>query len=240
MLEEFLFGDLFFEENIENIENDGFYYVNVESNLSIPLLPYKSNLKSIFSNGRFFDLYSGEMLLKLKENNETILKIYYKICAKTCAKVFKQFAEYFINLRRQNSLGNLLGKLIIVSFYGRLGMKSLNSKTKLSTHQLDTFQRLNGKFISETKISSNLYLIDELVSNIKNKNSNYQRSNVFYTALITSKAQLKLYSNFSIFREKNYRLLYVDTDLYFIASKTSLFNQYFNNIYRDSSKSDVF
>jgi hypothetical protein len=94
-----------------------------------------------------------------------------------------------------------IGKLLINSFYGRLGMKNNKYTTKIILKE-ESEKHTYIKKIDINKIS---------ILSIKSKNSK-TISNIIYASIITSKARIKLYKGFIDVIKSGGRLLYCDTD----------------------------
>ena len=135
-----------------DINQCGFFFVEVSSNLNIPILPHrcKNTKKLLFPNGFFSGLYWHEELELFKKFGGIILKIHWAYVFKKVGPVFKKFAELCCKLREVDKISRSIWKLIPNSFIGRLGLKSVSDKTIVIKD--DIYNPLDYNVISDIKI----------------------------------------------------------------------------------------
>jgi hypothetical protein len=121
-------------------------------------------------------------------------------------------------------------KLLVNSFYGRLGLNKKLNITYINRNkpinEFDEFLQLNSFFLKNSEINQKNF-----------------KSNIIAAAIITSRARIKLFKAFN-FLQFNYggELLYCDTDSIIMAFQKSIFieNQKLPyEIYFDTSKNDT-
>lgn len=138
--------------------------------------------------------------------------------------VFKNFVEYFLNMRKEGGFHNNIGKSLINSLFGRLGMR--NAKTYSFIDKKEKLNEIINKFdVVQYKEINKLILVEvsineKLFSSKKNlpipKDPN---NNLSLAAIITSKARIKLYKAQQSVLKNEGRLLYSDTDNIYAAFK---------------------
>jgi DNA polymerase elongation subunit (family B) len=130
-------------------------------------------------------------------------KIKYAVLSKNNSKGLSCFVETLNALRVEGGLKKEIGKLLINSFYGRLGLADDLTLLKLK-------QSLNGE--TSYGYINGSYLVKDKIKKIP-------KSNIAIAAAITSKARLKLYEGFLEVINAGGRLIYCDTDSIFAAFK---------------------
>lgn len=209
---------------VNNINSPGFYKITFTSNLSLPILPIKTDLL-YFPNGQYTGTYWYEEIKLFVEEGGIINKIHFAILC-DIDNCLEEFSQEFDELRSRGSCQNIIGKLVINSFYGRLGIQSWGFKDIISSEPL-----LNA--------SSYIKVHDMYVNKVKTKINTSK--NVAIAAAITSKARIKLYKAFTNVIEGGGRLLYCDTDSVVAAFKNKNMLDIKNNsgLYFDSKKPDT-
>lgn len=157
-----------------------------------------------------------------------IIHIYFAVTCGLYCKSLKLFSEYSQSLRSQGGINNIICKLFINSFYGKLGSSLTFDKISLSTDP----QEIDNK---------NEYLSYEGIYLYKNT-SNKKNINVAIASAITSKARIKLYRAMMTTIFEGGRLLYVDTDSVVAAFKnySSVLDRVLGNgVYFDSNLRDT-
>lgn len=203
MLESLPYGDFIYKESNLNINEPGFYYINIEYYDNIPILPIK-NTKLLFKNGKISGWYWHEEIIlavnHLKINNFQIL---YGLVSQQNDKILYNFINELNQIREQGFLKKQIGKLLINSFYGRLGLTSDLTFLTLQTS-------LNNEI--DYGVIDNYFLI-------KKKISKKTKANIALAATITSKARIKLYEAFLEVSKSGGRVIYCDTDSIFTCFK---------------------
>lgn len=243
MKENFPIGELEKLDQVLNISRDGFYYCIVESDSEIPILPHRTtNLPSedevmhseimqeelVFTNGRFEGLYSQEELKFFEENGGKIISIKYAYLFKTIVStpIFKLFVSELIEFRE---FGNRkLWKSLLVAFFGRIGIKPIETSILLANSENYKEITSNLNVIRETWINK-FCLLEHKIPQQEPK------ALVWYTAIIAARARIKLYKNFTAIKLAGGRLLYCDTDSIYAAfpKKQLIFGKKHGDIFWD-------
>jgi len=203
----------------------GFYKISWFSDSNIPVLPMKSSMgKLMFYAGHGEGVYwNEEILLFLKENGK-IKKTYCGLVFKKEEKVFSAFIEKINALKLNSNFNKKLAKILINSFYGRLGMFLKQTRSIVTTiDSLNNLTPLSFKILNETVFAE---IYNEKLASV---------SNVIYAAIITSKARIKLFLAFKSIIAGGGRLLYCDTDSIVVAFKKSQINKKFGEINFDKN-----
>lgn len=225
--ENFPTGDLIRKNHVDAIKESDFYFAEVISNLKLPVLPYKYENKGlIFPNGKFKGLYSGAELQLFKEMGGEILNIEFSLNFDGPEKkLFMDFSEELI--RERKKINSYIWKKLLVSFYGRLGMKPIDTESKII--KKSDYSKLNHKLII-----NEVWIEDYCFTELEIENPTVV-SRVEYASLITSKARILLYKTLKKVENEGGRLLYCDTDSVF-AAYPSNFNKKKSAINWDDSQ----
>jgi len=256
MKEKNVFGKSYFKYDIEENKDlkPGFYNINWESDMSIPILPHHNqiNNKLLFCNGKGNGTYWFEEINLFKEKGGKILKINSGLLYENYDYVFKDFVEHFESFRNINNEHKILGKLIINSFYGRTGL-SLKEEFSFflnNKEELDWIMNLSedGKInIIDIEEINNLYLItlkiDKNSKKILEEKNIYARReknlNIAVASSISSKARVKLYKAFDEVLKNKGKILYCDTDSIFAEFRDDVANTRMGDIFWDNKKEDT-
>lgn len=236
MMESYGYGRCLLSVEIVSINRPGFYWVKVKShNFKIPILCHKSkvNDRLMFTNGEFEGLYWWEELILFENNGGEILEIKYGMIYENNGVILKNFVEKFTEMRNEDYAGNVIGKIIINSLFGRFGMSSKTIETKI-INKNDYKDYKNLEILKETHINNIIIL-----SIYKKSASKWVNSNVGLAAAITAKARIKLWNAFNAVENCGHRILYTDTDSLFVASKKNLDNVIIGEVFFDISKIDT-
>jgi DNA polymerase elongation subunit (family B) len=130
-------------------------------------------------------------------------------------------------LRQQNQTNKTIIKLLVNSFYGRLGLNKKLNITHISQDKpVDEFLQLNSFFLKNSEINQKNF-----------------KSNIIAASIITSRARIKLFKAFHYLQtEQCGELLYCDTDSIIIAFPKSIIienKKLPHEIYFDTSKNDT-
>jgi DNA polymerase elongation subunit (family B) len=117
----------------------------------------------------------------------------------------KDFIENLIQIRNRGNIYKSIGKLLINSFYGRLGLQDSIDLTLI---------------VEDYKFFNSNSNIQDLFKHIQIKSN--PKANIAVAASITSKARIKLYRTFLEIKKKGGRVLYCDTDSIFAAFPNNL------------------
>lgn len=115
----------------------------------------------------------------------------------------KDFIKDLIQIRERGGVYKYIGKLLINSFYGRLGLKDSIDLTIIDKSSIIEQYNLEKK-IKCINIDSN------------------PKSNIAVASVITSRARIRLYKTFINIQKHQGRILYCDTDSVFAAFPTAL------------------
>lgn len=163
--------------------------------MDIPVLPIKVD-KLYFMNGELSGTYWFEEIKLFIESGGEVLEINYAIIFDSYDNVLEGFINELEGFKKTDNVSKMVGKLLINSFYGRLGMGSETSRSFISDNDN------HDEFMP---------YIDNLVI-FKKKITHNTIGNVAIAAAITSKARIKLYKGYQAVLKRGGRLLYSDTD----------------------------
>lgn len=204
MLEDIPYGDFKYKTSDFNINEPGFYFIEIEYFCDIPILPLKKD-KLYFCSGCIRGWYwYEEILLALETKNVKSFKIFHALISQSNGPVLFKFISQISQLRDRGMIWKDLGKLIINSFYGRLGLGDeftlfeMSMDNKTCKGEYGSFEKyfLKKKIINKTPLA-----------------------NIAVAACITSKARIKLYHAIKDVEVNGGRVLYCDTDSVFAAFK---------------------
>jgi len=197
MLEDLPYGDFQLEPVSDNlISGAGFYHIGITYDEYLPILPVKED-KLYFKSGEISGwFWYEEVLLALKLHKTSRLSVNFKLASKSNGPILRDFITNLAKIRDQGGLKKEIGKLLINSFYGRMGVGDTINAIELKKELKN--EKIYG-------ILEDLYIVKREI----NKNS---KANVAIAAAITSKARIKLYAAFGDVLRAGGRLLYCDTD----------------------------
>lgn len=233
LLENFSFNDYELIYDNFNINIPGFYTIFVNSDLELPILPYKckKTKKLLFPNGEFYGTYWYQEIIIFIKNGGIILKIIDGLVFKKTDYIFKNFALNCIKQRKLSKINNIIWKMIPNSLVGRLGLRQDNEETVLIENNL--YDPTDIRIISDKKIN-NIWVVRK-----KKEINNIINSNVIYASIVTSKARIIWWEQAKNLINAGGRLLYCDTDSIFVAFKWDVSNKKFDKIFFDSLKEDT-
>ena len=230
MCEKILGGEVIESNIIKDLNHPGFYWINFDQDLEIPILPIKTK-KLMFANGNFEGWYWFEEIILAIENGVKINKIEKMISCQYYDYFIKDFVEINNKIREISPLHKIIGKNNNNTFYGRLGMNP---------------ERLEEEILSNIKNEEkNKY---EKINEINNVFLGYRKkeksiSNVIVSASITSKARIKLYKGMLEVIKNGGRIIYTDTDSIIAAFKKEDYREKLDikmgEVIFDSSKKDT-
>ena len=221
--------------NPSGFTHPGFYFVTVQSNLGLPILPFRDLItgKLTFPNGSFGGLYWHEELLLFIERGGIIISTRYSIEFDQTGYVFKDFAEACSRLRVDDLASNVIWKLIPNSFVGRLGLKPSKEKTLLIDDIDYDPTKIEG-LLGDKKINNKW-----LVRVVDPTSPNKINGNVIYPAIVTAKARILWWKSAKAVEENGGRLFYCDTDSIFAGFGRDVSNETHGDIFWDASKNDT-
>lgn len=211
----------------------GFYYIRVESNINLPILPYRcaETGKLLFPNGIFEGVYWYEEIDLFINEGGVILEIYWGLIYKEMETIFIDFAEHCIKSRNNSLIDKVVWKMIPNSFIGRLGLKNDNEKTLIIDDEDYDPRKLD--VINDKKINN------KWIVRIKDDTIKKSISNVTYAAIVTSKSRVIWWKHADKIIKDGGRILYCDTDSLFIAFKENKLGSRWGEVYLDSNKNDT-
>jgi hypothetical protein len=244
MLQKFCFGGYKILKKPDNIEIPGFYWIKWRSIDSyLPILPHhnKKNGKLMFTNGILEGCYWFEEINEFLKNDGELLEIKSCLIFDSYDYIFKDFVNYFTEIRSISESHKIFGKLMINSLYGRMGMSDLESYSFIiKEDELDKYNSLN--ILSLKKINSLILLNVEIDNRLKKEFSNITKKvkkNISIASSITSKSRVKLYKAQKDVIVNGGRILYSDTDSIFAAYKKDVSNEKHGDVFWDASKKDT-
>lgn len=197
--EDLPYGDYFYTSSDLNLNVPGFYYVSLHCRDKIPLLPSRGD-KLYFKSGVIRGWYwHEEIIAALDLSSATDVKLEHGLISKRNGRFLSEFIDDLGRLRDQGGLKKQIGKLLINSFYGRLGLDEGIELLQLKADPGDS--KKYGQI-------EDYYLI-------KKKALFKVQSNVGVAAAVTSKARIKLYEAFLEVNAAGGRVIYCDTDSVF-------------------------
>lgn len=225
----------------------GFHCIEYTSNMDIPVLPVRSN-KLTFPNGNNIGTYWYEEIKKFVDKGGVIKKIYNSCVYDEDDYIFKDFVEYFNEIRTKGGLYKKLGKNIINSLYGGFALREEDFFIHITFSEIEAESiRFNFDVIEQDKIGYCFFTKikkDKKSNKIFNKNENKWSNfktirNITYSSIISSKARIKLYNAFEEVQKDGGRILYCDTDSIFASYKNNRINKEIGeikwlNIYNDA------
>jgi hypothetical protein len=216
--------------DIKTIEKPGFYNIDWEFYSNLPILPMKddSTSKLMFYAGNGSGIYWYEEIVLMLENGGKVKKIYSALIYEELGTVFLEYVNQTNEIRAKGGVYKDIGKLLINSIYGRLGMGRENTKTIISY---------------EENISENMIKFSKINNIIIGEVLEYKEfegiSNVVMASIITSKARIKLYKGFLDVQKEGGRILYCDTDSIVAAFKRDVSNETHGEVFWDITKQDT-
>lgn len=235
LTEDYPVGEYEIIYKVDKIERNGFYFVEIYSDLLLPILPYRDEKsgKLLFPNGFFYGLYWCEELLLFIKNGGEIKKIHYCLKFNKFDYVFKDFANMCNEKRKESSYSKILWKLIPNSFIGRLGIKYENEFTLILKD--NNYNPLLHNVICDKKINNNW------IVRVKEDDKCGKVGNVMYPSIITSKARILWWKSAIEVQKNGGRILYCDTDSIFAAfdKKINPVGEKHGEVFWDPSKIDT-
>ena len=226
MKEKLPYGDFYSKNDNFNLNEPGYYHIEIIYKNKYPILPLKSD-KLYFKEGHICGwFWFEEIKLTLEYSTVSYFKINYGLISKQNDYILYEFLEYLNKFKDDFSIKKHIGKLLINSFYGRLALKN----------------EINIMSLVENLDNNKCYGIVDDFFLIKKKSHKIPKSNIAIAAAIASKARIKLYKAQMEVINNGGRLLYSDTDSIFAAFPThltvenKLLGEY---IYFDTNKFDT-
>lgn len=201
MLEVLPSGGFKYSSDCEDISKPGFYCISLDACADIPVLPQRKD-KLYFLDGNLTGWYwHEEIKLALEVSNVRSFKIVHALLSEENTPALKDFIQRLSIIREKGLILKDLGKLLINSFYGRLGLDDEFNliELNLASDTLDEYGEFGDLFLSKRKVKS------------------AAKTNVAVAAAITAKARIKLYRAFQEVQRAGGRILYCDTDSVFAA-----------------------
>jgi hypothetical protein len=206
MMEKLPYGNFRYANDNLSLDVPGFYYVVIESYSDFPVLPTKIS-KLMFPNGTVSGWYwHEEIKLALEFCSVRRLHVLHGYISESNDSVLADFMRELNGIREQGSVKKDIGKLLINSFFGRVGIDD----------------EMSVMSISKSKSPSSQYAVfgDYFLqkSSLKKK----PKANVALAAAVTAKARIRLYRALMEVIKHGGRPLYCDTDSVFAAFDKNL------------------
>lgn len=213
-----------------NLATPGFYDIEWKTNMNLPILPMKDEAtgKLMFYTGNGYGVYWYEEIQLFIEHGGSVVKINSGLVYERTEQVFLNFINGISKIKDMGGAYKILGKLLINSTYGRLGMGRDSTRTVVcreipNSPNLLRYYQINSVVIAELEVLEQFKGI----------------SNVGLAAAITSKARVKLYKAFISVIENGGRLLYTDTDSVVAAFNENVIGRKHGEVYWNKSKADT-
>lgn len=180
-----------------------------------PPLPYRLNNKLIFPVGNLTGWWNHNELRTAIKYGCEIKRIYKTIFSYDTVNYFKNYIEYFYNLRLQykkeeNKMGNLITKLLMNSLYGKFAQLNENKKVGLIFEKPK--KRKKGEWIFKPYKDSNWGIWELVDENMKAIQSESYNNIILFSSYTTSAARVKLYEKVMETINKGGTVYYTDTD----------------------------
>jgi hypothetical protein len=173
--------------------------------------------KFIFPTGRFKGRWSSIEIERARSLGVKIHKIGKGVVFQNGGPIFKEFVDYFWNLRKvapKDSVESFIVKLILNSSYGRYGLNLDREKLDFDDGELDgipsCYEFYTGKTLRGKKVYARF---------LRSKQRIVSFSNVAIAAWVTSLARIKMHEQYLKIQK---HLFYTDTDSVFILHKASV------------------
>jgi hypothetical protein len=199
-------GDFkYVNENLD-LNRPGFYFVELECNDEIPPLPSREE-RLVFKCGRISGwFWHEEVMAAMRLCKVEKLRVIHGLLSLDNKKSLEDFVYDLNRVREQGGIKKDIGKLLINSFYGRLGIDEGMEIVRLSKSNEggESYSKCGDLFLTRHMTRSN------------------PRANTAIAAVITARARVKLLEAFAEVKASGGRLLYCDTDSVFAAFPKAL------------------
>lgn len=193
-----------------NIEKPGFYYISMCTESNIPVLPIK-NHKLYFVNGKIEGWFWFEEIKHAIINTKTYeLNIMAGLVCNDYGPWFKEYAGEIKSYRSEGFVEKRIGKDLINSLYGRLGIGDEIEINRFADHG-----DIGDNFLKSSKIKQKT------------------KANKLIAAAITSRARIKLHQGILDVIKTGGKVLYCDTDSIFASYDSE--NKIENKVLGDSN-----
>lgn len=237
MKEMFPVGPKYYKKTNLNIDDIGFHSVKIKVDDYLPFLPYKTE-KLIFPNGIICGRYWHEELKNaVKHNKCEILEHYSSLVFEDEDYIFKEFVEYFSELRKKGMYYNIFGKNMNNGLYGSFALNEENLLYILchNKNELDSYTRTTD--VSSVKPIGNSYIISvnktersKRILDKSDKWKEHKKRNIEYAAIIASKARIKLNNALQNVLDSGGELYYTDTDSIYAGYDDNRLNHKINEV----------
>ncbi len=196
----------------------GFYKADVyiPENLNIPPIPYRYKNKLIFPTGYLNDVYLTSAEIDLLKAMGGSFDIKQGICFEDKKPVFKEFIDYYYNLKleaeiNKNSSDRLIAKFFLNNLYGKFGQGRENEKYFFLDN---TNINILDKKIKLYDFDLNIYF--------KTEKSKSKDIKPYISSWITSGGRVELYKWFI---KALFDIYYCDTDGFLTKTKLETSNR---------------
>ena len=234
--QKFPYGSYVFKNTNLNINTPGYYYIEYSSNMEIPVLPHHNplNNKLMFTNGRNSGVFWFEEIQLFQQEGGIIHDVKSGVVFDNYDYCFDTFVDHFNKLRTLGGAYKVFSKFIVNSLYGKLGNKQYEVETVFITYT--QYLEMLKKNVEITNVSSinNIFLVSYKV-----KRNQHQKFGIQFAGVITAKARVRLYKTLKEIQKNGGRLLYCDTDSYFVEYEKDVLGETHGEAYWDPNKSDT-
>lgn len=212
-----------------DINQIGFHSIEYETKDNyLPILPYRGpfDKRVTFSNSiekRTGIFWFEEIKLFLQEGGK-IHKIIMSLVYDKYEKVFDSFVNEFSQYRREGEVANLLGKSLVNSLFGRLGINTNENETILTFDENEYLWFLQNTNVIADYSCNSIYVINikrdyKYFNHFKTNKlkKKLTEKNVSYAAATAAKARIKLFRALKSVINDGGRPVYCDTDSIFAA-----------------------
>ena len=200
------YGNLNYGKRLDLVNREGVACLRVESNLQIPLLPYRMDDGLAYPNGKFTGVWAFPEIRRFIELGGKVKKVYWTFSTrKKARKVFTRFVRRYYGLRKRetNEARKMFYKILLNSLYGKFGFKG-------------EVQKLKRLFIGEFTHSKLFFARDGEIYGYDTRDIKTPYQNACIAAYITSEARCNQHK-FMMLRPDD--LLYTDTDSFMMKTR---------------------
>lgn len=200
----------------------GFHSVKVRCDSYLPYLPFRSN-KLIFPNGEFTGRYWYEEILNaLKNKNCEILEHYSSYVYEKEDFIFKDYSNYFSELRNKNFYYKIFGKNMNNGLYGSFALNEKDEEYIICYNECELSSYKNYTDILKISKIGNFYILtvkknekSKKIIDKKDKWVDFKKRNIAYSSIVAAKARIKLNNALNLVLQDGGELYYTDTDSIF-------------------------
>ena len=193
------------------VEPFGIYDVDVESDLVLPRLPFRSADGTIYPNGRWRARYVGEELLAFARAGGRFRVRRGIVLRQSCDPFQSYVSDMFARKQSARGLDRSLYKLLLNGLYGKFGQKG----RLVRAAPVSRFAKMEPR-PSDARIWNGLAIWNT-------ETSPPPWSNQVWPAFVTARARVKLADEMERVKKNGGRVLYCDTDSIFFSGGSARF-----------------